>query len=149
MRTGLPDITRRLNTVVIDEIGHTLTGQQIRRSLDLEVDMRFAGISGDSNLRQNLAAPHMVPNLYARAAWLQVQVGSELLSAQIKHNMVTEYGVGCHVYSGSEFPIVSWHIVRKTIPHRHHGAICDSQYGFSIGVVRAFIACVSRERLPV
>jgi hypothetical protein len=57
---------------VIDEIGHALTGQRIRRSLDLEVDMRFARISGVSNLRQNLTAPHVVPHLYAHAAWLQV-----------------------------------------------------------------------------
>ncbi|HEY4970023.1 MAG TPA: hypothetical protein VII35_08965 [Steroidobacteraceae bacterium] len=46
---------------LIDEIGHTLTGQRIRRSLDLEMDMRFARISGVSNLRQNLTAPHVLP----------------------------------------------------------------------------------------
>jgi hypothetical protein len=65
MRTGLPDIIRRLNTVVIDEIGHALPCQRIRRSLDLEVDMRFARISGVSNLGQNLTAPHMVSHFYA------------------------------------------------------------------------------------
>ena len=86
---SLPDSIRRFNTVVIDEIGHALTGQRIRRSLDLEVNMRLARISGVSNLRHDLTAPHVVPRLYAHAAWLQVQVGSELLSAQIKHDIVT------------------------------------------------------------
>src|SRR5882724_389977 len=70
MRACLPEIIRRLNTVVIDEIGHTFTGHRSRRSLDLKVDMRFARISGDSNLRQNLTAPHVVPHLYTHASWL-------------------------------------------------------------------------------
>lgn len=123
MCASLPDIIRRLNTVVIDEIGHTLTGQRIGRRLDLEMDMRFARISGVAYLGQNLTAAHVVPHLYAQTAWLQVQVGSELTSAQIKDDIVTEHGVGRHFYGGCEFSVVPRHIVRKSVPYLHHSGV--------------------------
>jgi hypothetical protein len=146
---SLPGFIGRLYPVVVDEIGHALAGQRIRRSLDLEVDMRLARISGVSNLRQGLTAPDVVSDLYEEAAWLQVTVGGELMSAQLKHDVVTEHRVRRHFNCGSKFPVVSRHIVGKTIPQGHYRAICDSQHGLSVSVVRAFIACVSRERLAV
>lgn len=47
---SLPGIIRRLNAVVIDQIGHAITGQSTSRSLDLEVNMLLVRISGVSNL---------------------------------------------------------------------------------------------------
>src|ERR1700728_4145948 len=149
MRACLPDIIPRLNTVVIDEIGHALTGQRVRRSLDLEVDMRLARISGVSNLCQNLTASHAVSRLYAQAAGLQVTVGRELLSAQIKHYVVTKHRIGRHFHGRGEFSVVPRHVVRKTIPHGYYGAICDSEQRLTISVVRALVARVSRKRLTV
>src|SRR4029077_17511156 len=71
-RASQPDIIRRLNTVVVDEIGHTLARKWIRRSRDLKVKMGLPCISGGSDLCDNLTESHMISGPYAQAAWLQV-----------------------------------------------------------------------------
>src|ERR1700722_16278084 len=87
----------------------------------------------------------MVPDLYAQAAWLQVTVLGEVLPAQVKHNGITGNRVGCYRDSGAESLVVARHIVRKTVPRGDYRAICHCQHGLAIGVVRALVACISRE----
>jgi hypothetical protein len=57
--------------------------------------------------------------------------------------------IGRHFHGGGEFSVVPRHVVRKTIPHGHYGAICDSEQRLAISVVRALVARVSRKRLTV
>jgi hypothetical protein len=87
----------------------------------------------------------MVSDLYAQAAWLQVQVVGELLPAQVKHDSVTGNRVGCYRDSGAKSLVVARHIVRKTVPRGNYRAVCDCQYRLAIGMVRALVACISRE----
>ena len=49
------------------------------------MEMRFARVTGSSDVCQKLTAPHMVSDLYTQAARLKVKVLGELLPAQVKH----------------------------------------------------------------
>src|SRR5260370_9746961 len=67
-------VLRALPAVPVDEIGHALASQQLRRSGDLEMQMRLAGIAGSADARHHLAAPHAVPSLHTQTSRLQMHV---------------------------------------------------------------------------
>ena len=80
-------VTRALAAVPVNEIGHALASQQLRRSRDFEMQMRLASVSGITNPRQYLSAPHAVSRFHAQAAWLQVHVVCELPAAQVERDV--------------------------------------------------------------
>src|ERR1700716_724701 len=109
------------------------------------MEMRFARVTGVSDVCQKLTAPHTVSNFYTQAARLKVTVLGELLPAQVKHDGVAGDRVGRYRYSGVESLVMAGNIVRETVPCGRFRAICHCQHGLTIRVVRALVARVSSE----
>ena len=70
---GCP-VPRAFGAVLIDDIGHALSGQRLRRSGDFEMQMRLAGVPGSANGGQQLPSPNAVPCLHPQASRLQMEV---------------------------------------------------------------------------
>src|SRR5258707_1675818 len=79
-------VTRALAAVPVDEIGHALASQQLRRSGDFEMQMRLAGIAGSADARHHLAAPHAVPCLHQPTPRLQMHVICKLTAPQVERD---------------------------------------------------------------
>src|SRR5260370_21100542 len=82
-------VIRALTAVPVDEIGHALASQQLRRSSDFEMQMRLAGIAGSADARHHLAAPHAVPGLHTQTSRLQMHVIRKLTAAHIQRDLVS------------------------------------------------------------
>src|SRR5260370_33407671 len=95
-------VIRALTAVPVDEIGHALASQQLRRSGDFEMQMRLAGIAGSTDARHDLATPHAVPRLDAQASRVQMHVISELTATHVERDCVSPKCVERHPHSRTE-----------------------------------------------
>jgi hypothetical protein len=93
------------DAVLVDEIRHTLASHQSRRSRNLEMQMRLAGVAGIANSRQYLATPNARSCLPAQTARLQMTVVRELPATQVEYDGVPRVGSnGTRISSGSGQP---------------------------------------------
>src|SRR5262249_22948261 len=100
-------------------------------------------ITGTSDRRQDLAAPHPVSYLHAQTAWLQMAVIGKLPAAQVKRDCITCDRFNRNRYGRMELLIVSRNVVRKTVFCRNDPPIRNSQYGLAVGIVRMLVAGIA------
>ena len=109
-------VTRALAAVLIDEIGHAFTCQQLRRGGDFEVQMRFSSISGIADECQSLPAPHAIPYYHAQTSRLQMQVICELAATQVECDCIARHCFQRNWHGRVERVAVPGDVIGKAVP---------------------------------